>query len=303
MDEPDDQELGLSEPELDAMDQVEIPFLNDILLAVMANDGEVYVPVVPFCEHLGLGSPKHQVRYIRADEDLNEALRLIPIETQGGMQKLQCLRVDMLALWLTHIRSTMVNENARPALKRYKKEAARAILNHFLTKAAAQKASQEVSNRERLPLPSPSAGLDEWITYYDGMAALYRTVQQQNTVITIHEQRLDRHDEEIAALSEGFIGIKEALAIIGEMNTEPRISIHQQNQLQDLVSKIHDATGLHQGTIFAAFKKQWQIPRYDELPAAQFDVAYEWLRQWGRARWAKKTTTSQPPLLPADDTP
>lgn len=84
-----------------------------------------------------------------------------------------------------------------------------------------------------------------------------------------------------------MISVKEALAIMGEM-PEPRISIAQANQIQALVSKIHNATGLHQGSIFAAFKTHWKIPRYDELPAAQFDAAYEWLRQWGRARLPKK---------------
>jgi len=82
--------------------------------------------------------------------------------------------------------------------------------------------------------------------------------------------------------------VKETLAIMGEM-PEPRISIHQANEIQALVSKIHDATYLHQATIFAAFKKQWKIPRYDELPAAQYDDALEWLRQWGRARLPKKS--------------
>jgi hypothetical protein len=43
------------------------------------------------------------------------------------------------------------------------------------------------------------------------------------------------------------------------------------------------------GTIFAAFKKHWRIPRYDELPAVQFDDAYEWLRQWGRTRLPQKS--------------
>lgn len=88
-----------------------------------------------------------------------------------------------------------------------------------------------------------------------------------------------------------MIGVKEALAIMGE-TPEPRISLHQANEIQALVSKIHEHTGLHQATIFAAFKKQWCIPRYDELPAVQFDEAMEWLRQWGRVRLPRKSESS-----------
>jgi hypothetical protein len=281
-------------PQVDVIEQAEIPFLNELLLAVMGNDGEVYCPVVPFCRHLGIADTKAQTRRIREDETMVEALRLMPIETTGGVQQLQCIRVDMLALWLTHIREGQCKLEIRPALKRYKREAARAILAYFTAKAQARAVAATSPRQEQLPMPTPGADLAEWRAWHLAMADLYTTLQSQQATLTIHEQRLDRHDEEIAALSDNFMGIRETLAIIGEM-PEPRVSIHQQNELQALVSKIHDATDLHQGTIFAAFKKQWRIPRYDELPAAQFDAAYEWLRQWGRARLAKKKTTGQLP--------
>ena len=282
MDERDEQDVPADEPELDAMEQAEIPFLSDVLLAVLANDGAVYVPIIPFCEHLGLGSPKHQVRTIRADEDMHEALRLISIQTRGGMQKLQCLRVDMLALWLTHIRSAAVKESARPALRQYKREAARAILNHFL----ARRAVAMTPTPERPMMPALDAPAGEWATYYEALAIFYRQMAAQQATLAAQQQTIDRHDREIGELAGLMEGMKETLAVMGEV-PEPRISIHQTNELQALVSKIHDATGLHQGTIFAAFKKQWRLPRYDELPAAQYDAAYEWLRQWGRARLPK----------------
>ncbi len=117
---------------------------------------------------------------------------------------------------------------------------------------------------------------------------MYTELARQRTMVTEHQQRLDRHEDELAALTDDMISVKELLAIMGEI-PEPRISIHQANQIQALVSKIHDATHIHQATIFAAFKRQWKLPRYDELPATQFDAALEWLRQWGRARLSKKS--------------
>lgn len=111
--------------ELDTVEQVEVPFLNDLLLALQGIDGEVYVPVVPVAERLGMASPYSQIARIRRDETMTEALRRMPIETSGGMQKMQCLHVDMLTLWLATIRASMVREEIRPTLQQYKREAAR----------------------------------------------------------------------------------------------------------------------------------------------------------------------------------
>jgi hypothetical protein len=107
--------------ELDATEQVEVPFLSDLLLALQGIDGEIYVPVVPVAERLGIASPYSQIARIRRDETMAEALRRMPIETEGGIQRTQCLRIDMLTLWLATIRAAMVKEEIRPILRQYKR--------------------------------------------------------------------------------------------------------------------------------------------------------------------------------------
>jgi DNA mismatch repair ATPase MutL len=292
-DEDDIEATEQQAPALDTLEQVEVPFLDELLLAARGVDGDIYVPVTPFAERLGMAQPRHQITRIRRDETMAEALRTMPIETAGGVQDMQCLRIDMLTLWLATIRAAAVREEIRPTLRQYKREAARAILAYFSAKAQAKRAAI-VPTVERPLMPASDAPALEWANYYEAMAALYRQVASQQTAIATHEQQLARHDKtiadhdrEIAALSDDMVSVKETLAIMGEM-PEPRISMAQANAIQALVSKIHEATHIHQATIFAAFKKQWRIPRYDELPVAQFADAYEWLRQWGRARLPQK---------------
>ena len=276
-------------PTIEVVEQAEIPFLDELLLAVMGTDGEVYCPVVPFCRHLGIVDTKAQTRRIREDETMAEALRLMPIDTPGGKQQTQCLRVDMLVLWLTTIRQNQCKLEVRSTLGYYKREAARAILAYFTAKAQARRAVIIVPEVERPIVPTIDAPVSEWANYHEAMAALYRQMSAQQATLGEQQQTIERHDREIGDLAGMLEGMKEALAVMGEA-PEPRISIHQANTLQTLVSKIHEATGLHQGTIFAAFKKQWRLPRYDELPAAQYNAAYEWLRQWGRARLPQKNS-------------
>lgn len=286
-DDEEDQGVPATELDLDAVEQVEVPFLDELLLALQGIDGDIYVPIVLFAQHLGMISPRNQVARIRRDETMSEALRRMPIETPGGLQHTQCLRIDMLTLWLATIRAAAVNENVRPALARYKREAARAILAYFTTKAQSRTMSQRETTAP--PMPASGSSLQEWHGWYQAMADLYAAMEQQHGTLASHAARLDRHDDEITALSDDMQGVKEALAIIGEV-PEPRISPHQASEIQQLVAKIHEHTGLHQKTIYSAFNKQWRIPRYDELPAAQCDPALEWLRQWGRARIPKETT-------------
>ncbi len=299
-DEDDIEATEKLAPALDTLEQVEIPFLDELLLAALGVDGDIYVPVTLFAQHLGMAQPRQQIARIRRDETMEEALRTIAIKTAGGPQDMQCLRIDMLTLWLATIRAAAVREAIRPKLKRYKREAARAILAYFTAKAQARALATVAPRPEQAPMPATGASPAEWRAWHLAMADMYQMVEAQGATLVEHQQRLDRHDEEIAALADNYSGVREVLSIMGEI-PEPRISIHQQNQLQALVSKIHEATDLHQGTIFAAFKKQWRIPRYDELPAAQFDAAYEWLREWGRAQLKKRRATGQLPLIPDDE--
>lgn len=127
--EPTEQQA----PALDTIEQVEIPFLDDLLLAALGADGDIYVPVTLFAQHRGMAQPRHQITRIHRDETMEEALRTMPIETAGGMQDMQCLRIDMLTLWLATIRAAAVKEAVRPKLKRYKREAAHAIKGNHLT--------------------------------------------------------------------------------------------------------------------------------------------------------------------------
>lgn len=258
-------------PEIGVIQQAEIPFFHDMLLAALGADGEAYIPITPFAQKLGLAGPRRQVARIKRDDTMQECLCKMQIDTAGGKQSMQCLRVDMIALWLTGIREAAVKEEIRPTLSWYKREAARVILAHFQQRALVQQM------HTALPMLSEDASLMDRVAYYRALADMYEELDRQRSTLT-------RHEGEIAALSDDMASVKEALAIMGEVAREVRITSLQASQVQQLVGKIHDATGLHQKTIYGAFNKQWHIPRYDELPAHQFDAAYTWLQQWGRAR-------------------
>ena len=284
---PENQEPFEEEsPVVETIEQVAIPFLDDMLLAALGNDGDVYCPIAPFCRHLGISDTRAQIRRIRDDETMSEGLRRMAIQTEGGQQLLQCISVDMLTLWLIHIREKYCKESIRPLLKSYKRQSARVIRHYFMERA--QERAIAVTQDNRVITPSAGAMPEEWANYHRLMSVLYDNLAAQQKILEEHEVRLSQHDREIAAVSDEVMGMREAFRIAGEVAAEVRVSPQQASEIQQLVGTIHEHTGLHRGTIFGALKKEFNIPRYDELPAAYFDGAMEWLRQWGRARLPKK---------------
>jgi hypothetical protein len=98
---------------------VEVPFLNEMILALLGGDSEIYVPVIPFAQRLGIGNPYNQIARVKRDEALLTGLRDMVINTPGGPQKTKCLRLDTFALWLATISGNMCKSEIRPVLKHY----------------------------------------------------------------------------------------------------------------------------------------------------------------------------------------
>ena len=98
------------ETTLTTVEQKTVTFYDDELLAIRAEDGQVYVSLRHLCAALGLAR-QGQVRRIRDDKILSEAYKggnvLFPpsADGRGGwVQRVGMLRVDMVPLWLTGVR-------------------------------------------------------------------------------------------------------------------------------------------------------------------------------------------------------
>lgn len=290
MEDTFDEILVGNEPELESIQQVEVPFLDAFIMALLGSDGDIYVPIVPFATHLGIGKPSNQVARIKRDDTMSEGLRMMIVDGKGGHQRTQCIRLDMFTIWLVTITEKMCDEKIRLTLSQYKKQVARLILRHFQERALIRTAGDSV------PVLQPDASLEQKASYHRALAEMYDEQARQHIMIVAQAARLGQVEDELAGMRDDLSSVQETLAIMGEMVREVRISPEQANQIQALVSKIHDATSIHQATIFAKFKTQWQIPRYDELLAHRFDAAFEWLRQWGWARISPQQRSTQPPL-------
>lgn len=107
-----------------------VPFYGDELIAAQQTDGTIYVLFTRLCENLGLARWS-QVRRVQSHEILNKGFELLTIHTEGGTQAVQCLRLDLLPLWMSGLHARRVKPEIQPKLVRYQKEAAVVLWQAF----------------------------------------------------------------------------------------------------------------------------------------------------------------------------
>ena len=113
-----------------AIEQRDVQFYGDELTAVRADDGRVYVSISQMCSALGLDA-QAQRRRIERHGVLVGGLGVANLATPGGVQATYVLRVDLVPLWLSGVRVSAVNEEARPKLERFQAEAAAVLWEAF----------------------------------------------------------------------------------------------------------------------------------------------------------------------------
>ncbi len=88
------------------IEQRDVAFYGDLVTAVLAEDGTVYIPIRPLCDYLGVDWSSQRQR-IQRDAVLSEVLQGVVITTTpsasgrgGGPQEMTCLPLDYLSGWL-----------------------------------------------------------------------------------------------------------------------------------------------------------------------------------------------------------
>jgi hypothetical protein len=105
--------------------------MGDDLTAARTEAGSIYLSLPGICRALGL-TTQAQLRRITRTPNLRRALRRIPLETRGGPQIVNCLRLDKVALWLAGIETLSVKEQYRAKIEAYQEELAPLAMQIFM---------------------------------------------------------------------------------------------------------------------------------------------------------------------------
>jgi hypothetical protein len=114
-----------------AIEQRPVPFLGDELVAAPTSGGSIYVTLSGTCTALGLNR-QAQLRRILRTPTLSRAVRIIPLQTRGGVQCVNSLRVDKVALWLAGVETNSVSPRFRKKIEAYQEALAPVAMKVFL---------------------------------------------------------------------------------------------------------------------------------------------------------------------------
>ncbi len=271
--------------QLTVIEQREIGFYADQVIAVKVEDGTVYVPVRPICELIGV-SWATQTRKLNTDPVLSEVVASVVIRQQVSDDRrsirteMLCLPLDYLNGWLFGINVNRVKDDIRPKLMQYQRDVYQVLYRAF-------------GRSEVTAAPDPL--LDELLASDNPAAVAYRqamaiaNIARQQLVI---ESRIDSAESHLAD-HESRLQIIEA-----DRGDDSRFVTNTQAvQIAQAVKQIALELGKRSkrnefGGVYGELHRQFSVPGYKQLPAVKFNEAMNFLRQW----WETLTDNSTIPF-------
>lgn len=115
---------------------------------IVATSDEQLVPIRPICEALGIDADSQRKR-IERDEILSSTTVITTVVAADGKQR-EMVAIPYMYIfgWLFSIDTSKVNEEARPAVIRYKEECYRALYEHFTEPQTFLAEKQKVMERK-----------------------------------------------------------------------------------------------------------------------------------------------------------
>ena len=255
---------------LAVVEQREVTFYDDELTAVRVEDGDVYVALAQMCGALGIDS-QAQTRRIRRQPVLEEGLRRVAISTtHRGAQDAYVLRVDLVPLWLTGISTKALDEEKRPKLERFQREAARVLWQAFQSgRLTADPTFDDLLERDTAAVRA-----------YKTAVAVVQIAEQQ----VLLEAQLQDHERRLEQIE----------VTLGDPGRQ--ITPEQASQISQAVKAIAMALGKKTGRneyggVYGELYRRFDITSYKQLPAQRFQGALEFLTEWYR-----EVTGAKPPF-------
>jgi hypothetical protein len=253
----------MSKQALQPIEQKTVIFYDDEITAVRLSTGEVFVPIRPICDNLGLNLGGQRER-INRDPVLSEDVSTVRVtRTEGDRavaRELLCLSLKYIPGWLFGINANRVKPEIRDRLIRYQRECYDVLSEAF---------------QEGRLTADPT--FDELLQTVDSEAVqAYRMLQALTKLARSH------------ILLEGRVAGTEArLEAIEEQLSDParKISPAQATHLSQAVKAVamalSKASGRNEyGGVYGELYRRYEVPSYRELPAAKYDDVMTWLNDW-----------------------
>lgn len=256
----------MTEKKLVTVEQKTVTFYDDELIAIKADDGQIYVSLRHLCESIGVAR-QPQVRRIRDHHVLSKGYTggtiMIPPGDRGGggRQQAGLLRVDLVPLWLSGIDTKRVKEGIREKLEKYQEEVAKVLWEAFQE----GRLTATPSFDDLLQKDSPA------VNAYKQALAIVELARNQ----ILLEARLDDYGERLERVE----------AVLGDPGRA--ITPDQASQISQAVKAVAIVLGKQTkknefGSIYGELYRREGITSYKQLPSHRFESVMKWLSEWYR---------------------
>jgi hypothetical protein len=263
----------------DALEQHIVRFYGDEIIAVQGDDATVFVAFSLLCGNLNLERTS-QVRRVQRHDVLREGLITLPVATEGGVQQMQCLRLDLLPLWLSGVQASRVKEELREKLIRYQREAAFVLWEAFKPQILAQETAIEPTGDAAIQELQQIAEMGRAITQ---MAQQQIELQRQQQVLG---QRLDKAGQIVRGMQIDIADIQVRLGTV-EDKLHPHAYITDQqaanvaNAVKALAEMLTRQKGKNQYQgVYGELHRRFGVSSYTMIRQEQYDAVLAFLEDW-----------------------
>ena len=249
---------------LTSVEQKSVDFYGDDLTAVRTNDGRIYTSLTQMCNALGLNAHGQSQRVDRHTV-LSRGKGVCKIHTPGGEQSVIVLRVDLVPLWLSGVRASMVNEDVRPKLEKFQEEAAAVLWEAF----------QEGRLTTDLAFETLLQEDTDAVQAYKMAMAIVKLAKQQILLdgrVGDAELRLEDVEERLTTIEEQFTG-------------QDAVTEVQASQISQAVKAVALALGKQSGrnefgACYGEVYRKFNVTSYKMVPRRKFDEVMAFLTEW-----------------------
>lgn len=268
---------GSDIPEERAIEQQIIPFMGDDLAAALAAGGNIYISLSGMCTAMGL-STQAQLRRIQRTRTLAKGLRRITIQTKGGLQRINCLRVDLVALWLAGVQTSSMKSEFRTRVEAYQEELAPIAMQVFL-RIAGISLSQLVPSTD----PRLTALAEQLDTLTDVTTFLrehMQAIMAEASQVTGISLKLDQAVHLLEFLVERQEDTESKVARI-DARTQHLTPAHARD-IQEFINQMvhqtrHAPTPLTYAMIYGRLRHRFRVGKYDEVADEKFNQVMNFL--------------------------
>jgi hypothetical protein len=253
-----------------------IEVFGDEVLAVRLADGSIWLSLRALCENFGLARAM-QARRIRRNDVLAADLIDVRVETEGGAQTVQVLRLESVPYWVSTIQIQRVREDLREKLLQYKRWVVQKVYEAFIREGGELLAPE--------PPAPPSATIQELIRIRDwarammNMAEAHIELERRQQQL---EQRIDKSAIVFQDLRRRVSRLEQRLDPAYLITDDQQAAVQQAVKALALLMTGRDSKNHFQG-IWGEIYRRWGVPDYKHIQQGQFQAVLDFLEEWRQA--------------------